>query len=182
MKPIILSILILFSASLFANEKNVQLSEVICVGEGIRENEQGKVYGTNANLFLKIDHMQSGRIKLREMYGHILLADKYTLEAEATDSAMYSVWSHYGVFNHKNLWNNEKYDPRKYKGYTQIPDVQTTMSKNSEGGMWGDFVLDLQETLTKDMNFDAHYIFQDGGHRGGTVDFTCTVNYVYQAG
>ena len=66
---------------------------------------------------------------------------------------------------------NPHYRPRKYKGYSQFKDIDSTLQSE---GMWGNLIIPKD---TDRASFEAHYIHQQGDHYGGTLHMTCSSNF-----
>ena len=105
------------------------------------------------------------------MIGDLTIAEQWLEEADVfTRESIYANFARTG-YERDNKFNDPTYNPRTYIGYTQFEDVRAAATRNSEGSMQGELVVDLQSIESPELK--AHYILQTGENTGGTLDFVC---------
>lgn len=137
----------------------------LCTGIQVREGTD-QALAVKSEIYVKLRADEQGNFELREFIGDLTLANNYSGKHGEFDNESY-----YGNFALSKIMNVKNYRPRVYLGHIKFADINANGTINSEGGMWGSFMLDMREGFAD--TIEAHYVFQAGDHRGGTVDFLC---------
>lgn len=86
------------------------------------------------------------------------------------------VWDngYYGVFNLEKLAHKPFVrKPSKYTNHYRFESVDSVATGGSESGMWGSFYAPYEMETLKRGEFEVHYLYQAGDHRGNTVHLSC---------
>jgi hypothetical protein len=156
---VVIGALAICGTQAFAAEKVIECS---AHGKSF-SNNGGGLLPAKAELSFAETKSASGLRVLRNIEGSVRVAE---IGGSLADGYV-------GNFKIASLTENARYNPRKYKGFSDFQSFDATDTNGSaEDGMWGDLVLDKN---TSQAQFEAHYIFKAGDHMGGTLHLNCKV-------
>jgi hypothetical protein len=140
-----------------------------CRGQILRvKNQKPSNFGIDSRLEFVVDQNKEGLYVLTEYGGHLAIYDNPDDLKAGRPASLYA------VFQGKSLPQNPNFVAHKYKNHMQFPKFNDAVDFGGESGVWGSLVVNsgLIENGGGKM-YDAHYVFQAGDHRGGTIDYSC---------
>ena len=163
---------LLLVSAMFASTAHAAY-EAQCFGEAVRN--QGFGGFVNSVLFVKVGKSDTVGIEAKlKLLGHVGVG----LELEDVTKQRID---YYSVFNTENHLSSLAPEARRYrdKDYFRFAELRDSLDNGHDGGgMNGYLVISRKIKEVKyGESFDAHFIVQSGDHFGGTIDYTCTLDY-----